>query len=59
MGWWNKLVRDKKSEEWSNVEFTDEQLDIMIEKFSKAAPGSDEYWIHQLLFQKRSGNSDE
>jgi len=58
MGWWNKLVRDKKISEWTPVEFTDEQLDKMLEKFSKAAPGSDEYWIYQLLVEKRYGRTD-
>ena len=59
MGWWNKLVRDKKIGQWTKVEFTDEQLDKMIKKFSEAPVGSDEYWIHQLLMDKRYGSTDE
>ena len=52
-------MRDKKIGQWTKVEFTDEQLDKMIKKFSEAPVGSDEYWIHQLLMDKRYGSTDE
>lgn len=44
---------------WTPNDFTDEQLDKMLEKFSKAPPGSDEYWIYQLLLEKRRGKTNE
>lgn len=48
-----------KQKEWTGVDFTDNQLDLMIKKFSKAPVGSDEYWIFQLLMEKRYGCANE
>lgn len=48
----------EKQKEWTSVDFTDDQLDTMIKKFSEAPVGSDEYWIFQLLMEKRNGNGN-
>ena len=44
---------------WTPPDFTNEQLDKMLKKFSEAAPGSDEYWIYQLILAKRYGKTNE